>query len=165
MAIPTFGNLSIKGTAGVCRSICAAVVEGGGTASNSLRSLSISAGKGSPHGMREFYGYTPVSDITVTMQTYWYGDSSFNSGFNGTYYLRGPGGAICASCSVSCSKGQIWSWVVNSDTYCVDFSNISFLDRGLLRPKTQYWYTDTSSGSNNCTNTFSDNESVMYEGF
>lgn len=165
MAIPTSGNISIKGTAGTCRSICTAVVQGGGTASNSLSSLSISAGKSSPHGMREFYGYTPVSDIIITMHTYWYGDSAFNSGIDGTYILRGPGGAICATCSVSCSKGQIWSWIVSPNTYCVDFSSICFFYRGFQVPKDQYWYSDTTYGTNDYTNTFSDDESIIYEGY
>lgn len=62
MAMCTSGNLSIKATAGTCRNICAAVVQGGGAASGSLRSLSIAAGKtATPYGMREFYGYNPSS--------------------------------------------------------------------------------------------------------
>jgi len=64
MAIPVSGSLSIKGTAGTCRSICQAVVDGGGGASGSLSTLSVNAGKSAPHCIREFYGYDPNPTTT-----------------------------------------------------------------------------------------------------
>jgi len=81
MALPGSGSLSIKGTAGTCRSICEAVIEGGGSASGSLNSLSTSAGKAG--GMRDFYNYlsTPVNlvywtgvgtpDVSPYVYQYW----------------------------------------------------------------------------------------------
>lgn len=70
MALPTSGNLSIKTAAGTIRSI-ALEVDGNTTGSKSLVSLSNSAGKSAPHGMREFYGVA-IPDIrfgTVTCTT------------------------------------------------------------------------------------------------
>lgn len=61
MAIPASGSLSICATAGACRSISTAV----GTGSGSLAALSVSAGKGAPHSMVEFYNYVPKLDINM----------------------------------------------------------------------------------------------------
>ena len=82
MAMCTSGNLSIKGTAGLCRSICAAVVAGGGSASGSLSSLSTSASKTAPHCMREFYGYNPVTysiSISIPNTNNFSGQIAFNT--------------------------------------------------------------------------------------
>lgn len=56
MALPSTGSLSIKGTAGLTSSI-AYCVDGNTTGNKSLTTLSQSASKTAPHGMREFYGY------------------------------------------------------------------------------------------------------------
>ena len=61
MAICPSGLLSICATAGSCRSISTAV----GTGSGSLAALSVSAGKGAPHSMSEFYNYVPKTDINM----------------------------------------------------------------------------------------------------
>jgi len=69
MAMCTSGNLSIRTTAGLCRSICTAVVQGGGTATGGLRlnttqAFGVKVNDGS---MSQFYGYNPVSySISVT---------------------------------------------------------------------------------------------------
>lgn len=71
MALPASGSLSIKGAAGVGRSI-SQEVDGNETGNKSLATLSTSAGKSAPHGMIEFYSYTsvvvapgPVSNVTT----------------------------------------------------------------------------------------------------
>lgn len=63
MALPTTGSLSIKTAAGVDRSIACEI----GTTNGSLCSLSITAGKAAPHCMREFYGYSHVTDSDITL--------------------------------------------------------------------------------------------------
>ena len=64
MAMCPSGSLSICATAGACRSISTAV----GTGSGSLAALSVSAGKGAPHAMTEFYSYS--ADIPVNFVQY-----------------------------------------------------------------------------------------------
>lgn len=54
--LPSSGNLSLKNAAGANRSI-AGEVDGNITGNKSLKALSLAAGKGSPHGMKEFYNY------------------------------------------------------------------------------------------------------------
>lgn len=59
MAMPTSGSIAIISAPQTCGSICAAV----GTASGSLSTLSVAAGKIAPHCMREFYGYSSVTPV------------------------------------------------------------------------------------------------------
>lgn len=66
MALPTSGDLAIKSAVGTSRSIACAV-DGNLTGDKNLCSLSLSAGKASPHCMREFYGFEPYPNtINVT---------------------------------------------------------------------------------------------------
>ena len=59
MAMPTSGCIAIIASPQTCGSIRTAVTS---SASGSLSTLSIAAGKtGTPYGMREFYGYAPVT--------------------------------------------------------------------------------------------------------
>lgn len=62
MALTETGSLGLKYNVGgvLCTSIACAV-DGNTVGNKSLCSLSVSAGKSSPHCMREFYGYNPVS--------------------------------------------------------------------------------------------------------
>ena len=75
MAIPASGSLSICATAGACRSISTAV----GTGSGSLAALSVSAGKGAPHGMVEFYNYVPKIDIDMVQYGSAFGTQGISS--------------------------------------------------------------------------------------
>ena len=70
MAMCTSGNLSIKATAGLCRSICTAVVQAGGTGTGGLRSLTTQTfpPQLNDGSMTQFYGYNPVSySISVSL--------------------------------------------------------------------------------------------------
>ena len=164
MAMCTTGSLSIKATAGTCRDICAAVVAGGGSASGSLLSLSVSAGKGAPHSMLEFYGYNPVTTLTVNLTMDWYGNFNPTDGYGGFVRLR-KSGAICCSTGISpYTKYREFTWSsLSSGTYCVDFSAAVAFCNGFQLPAYIYWSTDTTSGFADCTNTFSDNETVYAE--
>lgn len=80
MAIPLSGSIGMKICPGnvACTSIAMAV-DGNTTGSKSLLTLSTTAGKTSPHCMREFYGYaaisktlTPVLLISNYTSTYQY---------------------------------------------------------------------------------------------
>ena len=161
MAIPTSGNLSIKAVAGVCRSICTAVVQGGGGASGSLSALSVSAGKGAPHGMREFYGYNPISTINVDVTVYYNGPAGGGTGLNGTIYLKGAGGVNICSCSLAAfTTYDEWVWTPPAGTYCVSWASVTVYCNYSSVFGSCYWTTDTTSGSNSVTNTFNTNEVV-----
>lgn len=57
MALPISGNLSLKNTAGVGRDISLEVEGSVITGNKSLASISVLAGKTTPHAMTEFFGY------------------------------------------------------------------------------------------------------------
>ena len=169
MAIPASGNISIKGTAGACRSICAAVVQGGGTPSGSLLALNEDVyPKITPPGeMSQFYGYNPVSTLSVDVTIDWYGGYNFNDGWGGTVRLMCGASQVAATCTVTqYVKYDEWVWTgIAAGTYCVNFTLLSGYCNGGGLFVDKCWNTDTSSGVGNVTNTFSDNEVVYLGGY
>ena len=119
MSMCTSGSLSICATAGTNRSIATAVTS---TGSGSLSTLSAWAGKSSPHGMREFYGYSPSQNIGVNL-THVSSTSTTNcytkitkpisvsSNYNICIEFKlswsglGSGGSVCLMCNGICKYG------------------------------------------------------------
>ena len=121
MGLCTTGSLSICGTAGTNRSISTEV----GTGSGSLSALSTSAGKGSPHSMLEFYGYsnliyTDVNLVTIsctqTLNGNWLacinGDSCTGSCYDLTIFYNvvksnhfKNTAYVCVACNTVCKYG------------------------------------------------------------
>jgi hypothetical protein len=84
MAMCTTGNLSIKSTAGLCRSICAAVIQAGGTGTGGLRSLTTQtfAPQINDGSMSQFYGYNPVSgslSLSISVTEIFQSQITFNT--------------------------------------------------------------------------------------
>ena len=163
MAIPTSGNLSIKGTAGTCRSICTAV----GGSSGSLRTLSLGAGSPystSPYCMREFYGYSAALPLSLTTTScsqsnnvsYHCGriDGMSTTGHYATlsirYNLRGSG------CKGACSYVRL---VCNGTTVCT----CTILATAVIRTGTWTEYMDYNDSI--CFVTCTDSGLVMIGGF
>lgn len=66
MAMPSSGCIALKYCiSGIACSSVACAVDGNITGNKSLSSLSVSAGKTTPHCMREFYGYSSGSNIVI----------------------------------------------------------------------------------------------------
>ena len=157
MAIPVSGSLSIcEAGLGTCRSIATVVTN---TTSGSLVTNSVCAGKTAPHGMRDFYGYS--AGITVDVTVYYNGPAGGGTGLNGTVYLKGAGGANICSCSLAAfTTYDEWVWTPPAGTYCVSWASVTVYENYSAVLGSCYWSTDTTSGSNSVTNTFSDNEFV-----
>ena len=156
MAMCTSGSLSICATAGTNRSIATAVTS---SSSGSLSTLSVAAGKGAPHAMTEFYGYS--AGISVDVTVYFNGPGGGGSGLNGTVYLKGAGGVNICSCSLAAfTTYDEWVWTPPAGTYCVSWASVTVYCNYSSVFGTCYWQTDTSSGSNSVTNTFNTNEFV-----
>ena len=150
MALPTSGDLSLKTTAGVSRSISCAV----GSTSGSLTTLSITAGKSSPHCMREFYGYSALDDINVGIA--YVGPTGFNSGYGG--YIRVVCNfSIVTSCYIPTYEDQfrLVNFTVDPGTYCICF-DVTVYDGGLSLAASIDWIISaTNTGSGRLTSGFS----------
>lgn len=171
MAMPSSGCIALRTciTGCACSSISCAVA-GVACSPACLSTLSVAAGKTSPHSMSEFYSYVPTpTTFTVGMSTYCeiYSPDVCICGYA---YLR-----CCSGISVCCKLiNQIsdnicsWSWTNVSGCLYVDMGNI--LVRcygGTIYPSDVCWsdsllnndYGDTTScfsSANNICFTYSD---------
>jgi len=158
MAIPASGNLSIKGSAGTCRSLCTAVVQAGGTGTGALRSLTTQtfSAKANDGSMTQFYGYNPNPSLSIDVDVQWGGGFNFDDGLGGTVRLRASGGALCCTCVLSTfTKYDEWTWIVDPGTYCMDYAAVIGYCFGSSIFISKCWTTDTNYGVGNYTSTFS----------
>lgn len=167
MAMPSSGCIALRtciiGCA--CSSISCAVA-GIACSPASLSSLSVQASKSAPHGMREFYGYAPVTTFSVNVEVY---NESVNIAcLNGTACLRCcTGGGVC---SISINQTGFfcsWSWSNVSGCVYVDMSSVNAFDQfGDPLPFSTYdvnWFVSPSSGSGTSSCCFNSAKTVEFQ--
>jgi hypothetical protein len=119
MAMCSSGSLSIKTTAGTNRSIDAAVTS---CSSGSLSALSVAAGKGAPHCMREFYSYS--EGLAIRVDTQWSGPCGGGNGMCGWVYLKCGASVVCSQVVIPWTQGEVsYNWSVPTGTYCIKWCN------------------------------------------
>jgi len=169
MALPASGNLSLKDAATISRSI-AQEVDGNIIGDKSLCALSLTALKTAPHGMREFYGYSNTS--TVSIITY------YSTGSEGTPNVCRRA-CLCitpALTSGQCFCAQLCVCLCNTNTnppdgsgqscslICLDpftcCTNTNFTDTSICQWKCDICFSVANNGAKICISGLANNFSV-----